>query len=88
VAAREEREEADRLADNLLVATDKEQRSAVADLIQQLEKRKQTGRAFVVQLTRRLRDQDPDVTPLVEWIDRGAQSHGQSIEQIVQLRAA
>jgi cyclic beta-1,2-glucan synthetase len=85
VTAREEREEADRLADNLLVATDEEQRSVVAGLIQQLEQRKQTGRAFVVQLTRRLRDQDPDVTPLVEWIDREAQSHGQSIEQIVQL---
>jgi cyclic beta-1,2-glucan glucanotransferase len=85
VAAREEREESDRLADNLLLATDEEQRSVVADLIQQLEKRKQTGRAFIVQLTRRLRDQDPDVTPLVDWIDREAQSHGQSIEQIVQL---
>jgi len=85
VAAREEREEADRLADNLLVATDKEQRSVVADLIQQLEKRKQTGRAFVVQLTQRLRDQDPDVLPLIEWIEREAQSQGQSIDQIVQL---
>ena len=85
VAAREEREEADRLADNLLVATDEEQRSVVADLIQQLEKRQRTVRAFVVQLTRRLRDQDPDVTPLVEWIDREAQSQGQSIDQIVQL---
>ena len=85
VAAREEREEADRLADNLLVATDEEQRSVVVDLIQQLKKRKQTGRAFVVQLTQRLRDQDPDVMPLIEWIEREAQSQGQSIEQIVQL---
>jgi cyclic beta-1,2-glucan synthetase len=85
VAAREEREEADRLADKLLVATDEEQRTVVADLIQQLEKRKRTRRAFVVQLTLRLRDQDPDVLPLIEWIEREAQSHGQSIEQIVQL---
>lgn len=85
VAAREEREEADRLADKLLAATDQEQRSAVADLIQQLDKRKQAGRAFIVQLTQRLRDQDPDVTPLIEWIERGVQSQDQSIEQIVQL---
>jgi cyclic beta-1,2-glucan synthetase len=79
VAAREEREEADRLADKLLAATDQEQRSAVADLIQQLDKRKQAGRAFIVQLTQRLRDQDPDVTPLIEWIERGVQSQDQSI---------
>jgi cyclic beta-1,2-glucan synthetase len=85
VAAREEREEADRLADNLLEATNDQQRSVVADLIQQLKKRKQTGRAFVVQLTQRLRDQDPDVLPLIEWIEREVQSQGQSIEQIVQL---
>src|SRR6266545_726988 len=57
----------------------------VADRIQQLEKRKQTGRAFVVQLTQRLRDQDPDVLPLIEWIEREVQSQGQSIDQIVQL---
>ncbi len=85
VAARDEREEADRLADKLLATTDEEQRSVVAGLIQQLEKRKQTGRAFIVQLTQRLRDQDPDVLPLVEWIYREVQSQGQSIEQIVQL---
>ncbi|MDX2033697.1 MAG: glucoamylase family protein, partial [Blastocatellia bacterium] len=85
VAAREEREEADRLADRLLVATNEEQRAVVADLIQQLEKKRETARAFVVQLTQRLRDQDPDVLPLIEWIDREVQSQGQSIEQIVQL---
>lgn len=85
VAAREEREEADRLADELLMAPDGEQRAVVANLIQQLEKKKQTARAFVVQLTQRLRDQDPDVLPLVEWIDREVQSQGQSIEQIVQF---
>lgn len=85
MVAREEREEANTLADKLLAATDQEQRSAVADLIQQLETRKQVGRAFVVQLTQRLRDQDPDVAPLVEWIEREVQSQDQSIEQIVQL---
>ena len=85
VAARQEREEADLLADSLLAATDEQQSAAVANLIRQLEGRKQIGRAFVVQLTQRLRDQDPDVAPLVEWLERGVQSQGQSIEQIVQL---
>ncbi len=85
VAARAEREEADTLADTLLAASDQQQRSAVADIIEQLETRKQIGRAFVVQLTQRLRDQDPDVAPLIEWIEREVQSRDQSIEQIVQL---
>lgn len=85
VAARAEREEADTLANKLLAATDQEQRSAVVDLIQKLENRKQIGRAFVVQLTQRLRDQDPDVAPLIEWIEREVQNRDQSIEQIVQL---
>ncbi|MEP7342549.1 MAG: glucoamylase family protein [Acidobacteriota bacterium] len=85
VAAREEREEADRLADSLLMATDEQQKDAVGGIIRQLEKRKQTGRAFVVQLTQRLRDQDPDVMPIVEWVERVLESEGQSIEQIVQF---
>jgi cyclic beta-1,2-glucan synthetase len=85
VMARAEREEADTLADNLLATTDRERRFVVADLTQQLEERKQTGRAFVVQLTQRLRNQDLDVVPLVEWIEREVQREEQSIEQIVQL---
>ena len=85
VAAGEEREEADKLADELLAATDEEQRTAVADLIKQLESRKQLDRAFVVQLTQRLRDQDPDVALLIEWIEQKVQSQDQSIEQIVQF---
>ncbi|MFN0121480.1 MAG: hypothetical protein ACKV2V_13385, partial [Blastocatellia bacterium] len=85
VSARAERAEANLLADKLLAATDQEQREVVADLIRHLETRQQPGRAFVVQLTQRLRDQDPDVAPLIEWIERKAHSQEQSIEQIVQL---
>ena len=85
VAHRAERAEADALADKLLTATDEEQRTVVATIIQQLEKRKEISRAFVVQLTQRLRDQDPDVMPLVEWIEREVQTRDHSIEQLVQL---
>jgi cyclic beta-1,2-glucan synthetase len=83
ISAREEREEADTLADILLAASDDEQKATVAEIIRRLEKRKETGRAFVVQLTQRLRDQDPDVMPLVEWIEHEIQRQEQSIEQIV-----
>jgi cyclic beta-1,2-glucan synthetase len=85
VAARDEREEADRIADSLLAATNNQQRTVVADLIQRLEKRKEIRRAFVVQLMQRLRDQDPDVMPLVEWVEREARYHDRSIEQVVQF---
>lgn len=85
ISAGEERHEADRLADALLAATDDTQRAIVTRLIQQLEKRTLPGRAFVVQLTQRLRDQDPDVLPFVEWIDRSVQRQGQSIEEYVHL---
>ena len=84
VVARQEREEADFLADDLLAATSEEQKAVVADTIRQLETRKEISRAFVVQLTHRLRDQDADVMPLVEWVERGVQSRDLSIEQIVQ----
>jgi cyclic beta-1,2-glucan synthetase len=70
VAARVEREEADALADKLLATTEAERKSVVAEVIRQLERRQQTGHAFLVQLTQRLRDQDQDVMSLVEWIER------------------
>lgn len=85
VAARDEREAADLLADTLLAANGNQQQIVVADIIRQLEKRKELSRAFVVQLTQRLRDQDADVMPLVEWVERGVQSQDRSIEQIVQF---
>ncbi len=83
IAAREQREEADRIADELLDAPDEEQRTVVVGLIKQLGKRKRISGPFVVQLTQRLRDQDPDVAPLVEWFERRLQRDGQSIEHVV-----
>ncbi|MBS1217029.1 MAG: hypothetical protein H6R21_162 [Proteobacteria bacterium] len=72
IAARIEREEADLLADSLLTTTVQERKTIVADIIQQLEKRQQSGHAFLVQLTQRLRDQGVDVMPLVRWIEHEA----------------
>jgi cyclic beta-1,2-glucan synthetase len=39
--------------------------------------------AFVVQLVLRLRDQDPRVTPAVQWLERRLSLQGQSSEQLV-----
>ncbi|MBX3278140.1 MAG: hypothetical protein KF868_09075 [Acidobacteria bacterium] len=84
VMRRDERAEADRLADCLLAASDEVQRAEVVELIQHLEKRPASSRAFVVQIAQRLRDLDPDIEPIVEWLERAAQAQESSIEQIVQ----
>ncbi|MEP7271258.1 MAG: glucoamylase family protein, partial [Acidobacteriota bacterium] len=85
VVARAEREEADRLADDLLESTEVDQRTVVAALIRRLAKRKAISGPFVVQLTRRLRDQNTLVTPLVEWVEAEMQRRGERIEDVVQL---
>jgi cyclic beta-1,2-glucan synthetase len=38
--------------------------------------------AFVVQLTQRLRDQDPQVTPALQWLEQHFSGKGQDAEQI------
>src|SRR5438477_2110352 len=47
-------------------------------------KRKAIGRAFVVQLTQRLREQDPAVMQVFGWLEKQLGKQGFSIEQIVQ----
>jgi hypothetical protein len=83
VAAHEQRAEADRLADALLEANDADQRPAVTSLIRKLSKRKEITSPFLVQLTRRLRDQDPDVTPLVEWVEAEMMRRDTRLEDVV-----
>jgi cyclic beta-1,2-glucan synthetase len=84
VARSDERAEADRLADSLLTAPDEEQRVAVTEVVRKLEARPATNRALVVQLAQRLRDQDPDLQPLVDWVERAALAQELTLEQIVQ----
>jgi cyclic beta-1,2-glucan synthetase len=85
VAAREAREEADALADQLLDAVERQPESLPSLLTGRLGKREDLDRAFVVQLTQRLRDQDPAVMPVFDWLERQQKKRGQSVEQIVHL---
>ncbi|MEJ7708433.1 MAG: hypothetical protein WKF84_00875 [Pyrinomonadaceae bacterium] len=71
VSAREEREEADKLADRLLEAAAKQPDTLIDILSERLGKQKTPGRALVVQLTQRLRDQDPAVMVAYEWLEKG-----------------
>src|SRR6185503_9766105 len=69
VSSRAEREEADKLADTLLETAQLNPQEIVSLISGRLGKRKTLGRAFVVQLMQRLREQDPAVLPAVEWLE-------------------
>ena len=85
VAARAAREEADALADELLELAGRQPERLTEPLAGRLGGGEELDRAFVVQLTRRLRDQDPAVAPVFDWLERRLQRRGQTTEQIVHL---
>ncbi|MDQ3586014.1 MAG: hypothetical protein M3407_09610 [Acidobacteriota bacterium] len=85
IAARAARDEADALADRLLTQAARQQENVTALLDGRLGKREDIDRAFVVQLALRLRDQDPAVTPALDWLERQLRRRGQSSEQIIHL---
>src|SRR5205807_1441296 len=79
-SSRNERDEADRLADRILEAARRQPQDVVSLLPRT---RKKLGRAFVVQLIQRLRDQDPAVMPVLEWLDQQLTKQGLSLDKIV-----
>src|SRR6266436_1877113 len=83
VSSRGERDEADRMADKLLELAQRQPNDLVPLLISRVGKRRSVGRAFVVQLTQRLREQDPAVMAVFEWLDKQLERRGLSIEKIV-----
>src|SRR5947209_1663404 len=83
VSSRTERDEADAVADKLLELAQRQPGELLSLLSSRLGKRKAIGRAFVVQLTQRLREQDPAVMPGFEWIEKQLVKQGLTIEQIV-----
>nr|MBA3243296.1 hypothetical protein [Acidobacteriota bacterium] len=85
VAAREEREEADALADRLLEIAGRQPEALVPQLAGRVGRREDLDRAFVVQLTQRLREQDPSLAPVFDWLERHLGKRGQTTEQIVHL---
>ena len=83
VRAREEREQADKLADKLLEVASRRPDTLVALVAERFEKRDEIPRSFVVQLTQRLREQDPAVMPVTEWMEKKLARKSTSIEQVV-----
>lgn len=85
VSARNAREEADKLADKLLEIGGREPDELIGALQTAIGRRKWFDRAFIVQLTQRLRDQDPEVWPALDWIEEQLAADSMTIEQIVNL---
>lgn len=86
LTAREEREEADALADKLLELAERQRLDEMSALLNDsLGKRERLGNAFVVQFTQRLREQDPTIALAFDWIEERLRRQGESVEQVVQL---
>ena len=83
--ARAARERADELADKLLEMAGRQPRDIIPTLEAATEKNKQLDRAFVVQLTQRLRDQDPEVWPALDWMEKRLARESITTEQVVHL---
>ena len=83
VRAREEREEADKLADRLLELASRQPHTLIPIISERLGKREEIPNTFVVQLTQRLREQDPAVMPVTDWLEKQLKLQNTNIEQII-----
>ncbi len=81
--AREEREQADKLADRLLELAVRQPNSVVSVVAETLGRREKMASAFIVQLVQRLREQDPAVMPITDWLEKRLASENTSIEQVM-----
>ena len=79
VRSREARREADALADRLLGPGGQ---SAILPALRQLEKAP-LEMAFAVQLAQRLRDLDPKVGPMLQWLDQRLALAGTNADEII-----
>src|ERR1043165_2199693 len=84
-ASREEREEADVLADKLLNMTARPAEELLAVIAERWKRREQFGRSLVVHLVQRLRDQDPVVISFLDRLEQRLKERGSSTEQLVHL---
>lgn len=88
VTAREKRQQADDLADRLLELSGKKQtkpEDLILALTNALGSEDFFDRAFVVQLIQRLRDQDPNIWPALNWIETNLRKFKTDMYQVTQL---
>jgi cyclic beta-1,2-glucan synthetase len=75
------RNEADKLTDQLLVSG-----SDHAELLADIKTRitEPLSEIFAAQLAKRLRDQDPNTTPALEWLEKRLHRQGLNVDEVVQ----
>ena len=81
--ARDERDEADKLADKLLELASLQPANVMSFLNERLGKQEEHPHAFLVQLVQRLREQHPSVLPVMDWIEKQVTGQGTTVEQII-----
>jgi cyclic beta-1,2-glucan synthetase len=81
--AREEREQADKLADRLLELAQRRPEGLVEVVAERFGKRDRIPHSFLVQLIQRLREQDPSVMPVMEWIEKQLAWEATNVEQVI-----
>src|SRR5215510_10886031 len=81
--ARAQREEADKLADKLLELASRNPAGIMQLVNERLSKRETLEQTFVVQLVQRLREQDPSVMPVMDWIEKQLLRERTNIEHII-----
>src|SRR5829696_9688804 len=81
--ARDEREEADKLADKLLELASLQPTGVMPFLNERLGKREKLQQTLLVQLVQRLREQHPSVMPVMAWIEKQLSTQGTSVEQTI-----
>ncbi len=85
--AREEREEADKLADRLLELASRQPAGIMPLVNERLgkreDKREDPPHTFLVQLVQRLREQHPSVMPVMDWIEKRLEAQNLTIEQLI-----
>ncbi|HKR11781.1 MAG TPA: glucoamylase family protein [Pyrinomonadaceae bacterium] len=81
--AREEREDADKLADRLLELASRQPAGVMALVNERFGKREDLPQTFMVQLVQRLREQHPSVVPVMDWIEQRLETQDLSIEQMI-----
>ncbi len=88
VDARQQRTEADLLADQMLTLTSQASTTSqdLVDAISRaLDRPQKFDRAFIVQLVQRVRDQDPNLQPAIEWLEGRLASYKTNLLQVIQL---
>ncbi|HEU4431890.1 MAG TPA: glucoamylase family protein [Pyrinomonadaceae bacterium] len=81
--AREEREEADKLADRLLELASLQPASVITTVNERLGKPEDLPQTFLVQLVQRLREQHPAVMPVMDLIEKSLETNNSTIEQLI-----